>query len=70
MEEFVTKYGLLKHSKHPYKLRIPQDLIEENVRNVFGPTKGKNGRFGYTCARCKYEEFLHCIVEIFPFVYL
>lgn len=69
-EEFVTTYGLPKNGTNPHKFRIPQDLIEKDVSDVFGPAKGRNGRSGYAYAECKYKDVVHRIVEIFPLVYL
>jgi hypothetical protein len=69
-EEFETKYGLSKHGKNPHKLRIPKDLAEKDVSDVFGPAKGRTGRYGYSYAECKDEEVLHRILELLPLVYL
>jgi len=63
-KEFVIKYGLPKHGKNPYKLRILQNLIERDINDVFRPVKGRNRRSRYLYVECKYmkKSFIICYV--------
>jgi len=61
---------LLKEGKNPHKLKIPFDLVETNLVEVFGPTMGRKGRTGYMYSECNDVEVLAIIVQIFSVVYL
>jgi len=63
-------YGLPKIGKNPHKLKIPLDLAETDLIDIFGPAKGRKGRAGYEYLECTDEEICSRILEIFPIVYL
>ena len=69
-EEFETKYGLPNKGKNPHKLRLPLDIHDKEVTDVFGLPKGRKGRAGYHYGVCKDQKVVARIDEIFPLVYL
>jgi len=56
VQDFVTLYGLPKIDKNPHKLKIPLDLQETDLIDIFGPAKGKKGKAGYTYSECTNQE--------------
>jgi len=46
VQDFETLYGLPKIGKNPHKHKIPLDLLETNLIDIFGLAKGRKGRTG------------------------
>ena len=70
VQEFENTYGLPKEGKNLHKLKIPSDLTETDLIQVFLPTKGRKKKAGYTYSECNDVEVVARIFQIFPVVYL
>jgi len=70
VQEFETIYGLPNTSKNRHKFKIPLNLVEIDLVEIFGLSKGRKRRVGYAFSKCMDEEVYLRIVEIFSLVYL
>jgi len=48
VHDFETLYNLPKTGKISHKLKIPLDLVETNLIDIFGLAKGRKKRVEYT----------------------
>jgi len=63
--EFKQNYGLPNEGVNPHRIKS-KDVVEAEVRKVFGLTRGKSG---YSFVDCHGQKVLDRIKEIYPIIY-